>query len=70
MNTCVNKQIGFNDSGVFAAAYCTALVYGEGPSTLVYNQACMRKQLELCLSRRKMDPFSSVRSPKKWKEQN
>ena len=55
---CVNKQAGFTDCGVFAAA---ALVYGEDPSTLVYNQACMRKHLELCLSRRKMEPFPSVR---------
>jgi len=30
----MNKQVSFNDSGVFAAAYCTTLVYGEGPSSL------------------------------------
>jgi len=40
-------------TGVFAAAYCTALVCGEDPSTMVYNQSCMRKNLELCLSRKK-----------------
>jgi len=54
---CVNKQAGFNDCEVFAAAYCTALVYGEDPSTLVYNQASMRKHLKLCLSRRKWSLF-------------
>ena len=35
----VNKQAGFDDCGVFAAAYCTALVKfnGQDPSTLVYD---------------------------------
>ena len=44
-----------------AAAYCTALVNLQDPSTIVYNQNAMRKHLELCLSRRKMDPFPSKR---------
>ena len=57
----VNKQVGFDDCGVFAAAYCTALVNGQDPSTLVYDQGSMRKHLELCLSRRNMEPFPSIR---------
>jgi len=35
----VNKQAGFNDCGVFAAAFCIALVNGQDPSTLVYDRA-------------------------------
>ena len=35
----VNKQAGFDDCGICAAAYCTALENGQDPSTLVYDQA-------------------------------
>ena len=64
----VNKQAGFDDCGVFAAAYCTALVNGQDPSTLVYDQGSMRKHLELCLSRRKNGTISKYKTLKKWKE--
>ena len=37
----VNKQAGFDDCEVFAAAYCTALVNGQDPLTLVYDQGSM-----------------------------
>ena len=57
----VNKQADFNDCRVFAAVYCTALVNGQDTSTIVYNQSAIRNHLELCLSRRKMDPFPSIR---------
>ena len=38
----VNRQSGSNDCGVFAAAYCTSLAFGQDPSTVVYNQDCLR----------------------------
>ena len=34
----VNRQSGSNDCGVFAAAYCTSLAFGQDPSTVVYNK--------------------------------
>ena len=55
------KSLNTKIASVFAATYCTALVNGQDPLTLVYNQGSMRKQLEPCLSRRKMEPFSSIR---------
>ena len=57
----VNIQAGIDDCGVFAAAYSTALVNGQDPSTFVYDQGSMREHLELCLSRRNMEPFPSIR---------
>ena len=32
-----NKQAGTDDSGVFAVAYSTSLVYGHDPSCYVYD---------------------------------
>ena len=45
----VNKQAGYNDCGLFAAAYCTTLAYGQNPSAFVYDQARMRNHLYDCL---------------------
>ena len=42
-----------------AAAYCTALVNGQDPSTIVYDQSAMRNHLELCLSRKKWTHFQA-----------
>jgi len=33
----VNKQSGTTDCGAFAAAYCTALTFGEYPSAVIYD---------------------------------
>lgn len=33
----VNKQANYDDCGVFAAAYCTALANGQDPSSFMYN---------------------------------
>ena len=57
----VNKQAGFDDCGVFAAAYCTALVKLMVKTLQPLCMISMRKHLELCLSRRKMEPFPSIR---------
>jgi len=57
----VIKQAGYNDCGVFAAAYCTALANGQDPETFVYNQSIMRKHLEQCLSNAKMTPFPVIK---------
>ena len=57
----VNKQANYDDCGVFAAAYCTALANGQNPSSFVYNQSAMRKHLVQCLSNAIMEPFPVIR---------
>lgn len=57
----VNKQAGIDDCGVFAVAYCTSLVYGQNPSTFVYNQTVMRTHLVKCLENKKLEPFPILR---------
>ena len=57
----VNKQANYDDCGVFAAAYCTALANGQNPSSFVYNQSAMRKHLVQCLSNEIMEPFPVIR---------
>ena len=42
----VNKQAGYDDCGVFATAYCTALASGQDPARFVYDQSVMRKHLK------------------------
>ena len=56
-----NKQAGFDDCGVFAAAYCTALSHGQNPSSYVYNQSMMREHLIKCLEGSEMLPFPVMR---------
>ena len=55
-----HKQAGSDDCGLFAAAYCTSLAYGQNPSAFVYDQSLMRKHLVLCLETKKMEPFPVI----------
>ena len=36
-----NKQAEFDDCGLFAAAYCTTLAFGQNPSSFVYDQSAL-----------------------------
>ena len=56
-----NKQAGFNDCGVFAAVYCTALVHGDNPSSYVYEQKDLRGHLIKCLEGGTVQPFPVIR---------
>ena len=56
-----HKQAGSDDCGLFAAAYCTSLAYGQNPSAFVYDQSLMRKHLMLCLETKKMEPLPVIR---------
>ena len=58
----VNKQSGFDDCGVFAAAYCTSVAFGYDPTSVVYNQECLRQHLLSCLENKKMTPFPTIRN--------
>jgi len=57
----VNKQSGTTDCGVFAAAHCTALAFGENPSAVVYDQKHLRRHLLNCLESKKMSLFPIIR---------
>jgi len=52
-------QNNSEDYGIFAAAYATKLVCGEGPSglKLPFDVIKMRQHLERCLDRQKLEPF-------------
>ena len=55
------KQAEFDDCGLFAAAYCTTLAYGQNPSSYVYDQSAMRKHLINCLEAQHIEPFPIIR---------
>ena len=56
-----NKQAGFDDCGVFSAAYYTALVHGDNPSSHVYNQKELRSHLIKCFESGVVQPFPLIR---------
>jgi len=56
-----NKQAGDNDCGVFAAAYCTALVCGNNHSSCVYDQKMMRNHLIKRFECGDIQPFPVIR---------
>ena len=57
----VNRQSGFDDCGVFAAAYCTSVAFGHDPTSIVYNQEHLRHHLLSCLENKRMTPFPTIR---------
>ena len=56
-----NKQAEFDDCGLFAAAYCTTLAFGQNPSSFVYDQSALRKHLINCLEAQRIEPFPTIR---------
>ena len=46
----VQIQKGSTDCGCFAIAFCVSLLYGDDPTTLVYEQKKMREHITACLS--------------------
>jgi len=58
----VNKQAGYDDCGIFAAAYSTSLANDQDPSACVYQQDAMRAHLAKCLERKQIKCF-----PEKYK---
>ena len=53
--TC--QQTGSNDCGLFAIANATELCFGGNPSSVIYDQASMRKHLLNCFLQDKLTPF-------------
>ena len=59
----VNKQSGTTDCGVFAAAYQTALTFGENPSAVINDHRFKHLSHHLlnCLEAKKMSLFPIIR---------
>ena len=51
------KQDGGSDCGLFAIAAAISILSGEDPSTCVFNQNCMRKNLITCIENQKFTSF-------------
>lgn len=59
--TC-QKRVGSHDCGLFAIANTTALANGVDPATLKFQQAKMRKNLQLWLENQKLTMFPHTES--------
>ena len=60
----VQEQIGGWDCGLFAIPFAVALVNGQDPAALTFDQKVMRKHLLLCLQRKQLKPFLTTRKLK------
>ena len=60
----VQQQIGTSDCGLFAIAFAVALVNGQDPAALMFDQGVMRQHLRLCLQRQRMEPFPTTKQLK------
>ena len=54
----MQKQHGSTDCGLFAIAVVTALLFGEDPSSLHFEQSCMRNHLLQCYIKQNFAKFS------------
>ena len=57
INEKVQRQLNFNDCGLFALAIATDLCYGVDPATQSYEQSNLHQHYVNCLESRKMVPF-------------
>ena len=58
----VQEQIGESYCGLFAIAF--ALVNGQDPAALTFDQAAMKKHLWLCWQRKQLEPFPTTKKLK------
>ncbi len=61
----VQRQKGSKDCGCFAIAFCVSLLYGEDPSSLLFNQKEMRGHIFSCLTQESFLPFPACALTKK-----
>ena len=67
--------LGTCDCGLFAIVFATAIVMGEKPEEMQFDQMKMRRHLWKCLENKKMEMFSVIEKEdqkrpdlsKKWK---
>ena len=57
VNERVQRQINFNDCGLFSLAIATDLCNGTDPTTQAYDQGSLRKHYVNCLESGRMIPF-------------
>ena len=57
----VEKQSGSNDCGHFAITLLTCLCFGVDPSTIKFDQACMRPHLIQCFEKGALSLFPTIK---------
>lgn len=62
----VQQQKGGSDSGIFAMAFTTSLVFGQCPTHRHYTQKQMRQHLVQCLENEEMTSFLSRKVNQKY----
>ena len=70
MKVRVQQQIAASDCGLFAIAFAVALVNGQDPAALTFDQGVMRQHLRLCLQRQQMEPFPTIQEAEVQEEQS
>ena len=48
----------------FAIAFAVALIIGQDPAALTFDQGAARKHLQLCLQRKQLEPFPTTKKLK------
>ena len=61
---CVHQQTDGSDCGLIVIAFAVALVHGQDPTCLTFDQVALRQHLSLCLQRQQLDPFPTVKQMK------
>ena len=56
----VQMQVGGCDCGLFALVFITAVLDGQNPTTLYFDQQKMRRHLSECLDKKMPRPFPTV----------
>ena len=62
MKVRVKEQIGGLDCGLFVIAFAVALINGQDPAALTFDQGAMRNPL--CLQRKQLEPFPTTKKLK------
>ena len=61
---CVQQQTGGSECGLCAIAFAVALVHGQDPACLTFDQEATWKHLRLCLQRQRLDLFPTTKQLK------
>ena len=61
----VQMQVGGTDCGLFALAFITAVLDGQNPTSLYFDQQKMRRHLSECLEKKMPRPFPIVKQQKR-----
>ena len=71
VNVCsVQRQQNGSDCGVLALAFATGILYGEDPTSILYDANTYRYHLAECLNRKVMAPFPQASEVQKYSRIN